>query len=161
MKRNFLYINKNFQKCIKSLKNLDFEEALDFLEKENAISTEVNCLGCKMKRVIINCDKNMSVVLAREYHNFRPTQMPDEDKLNELSKEIKNRQKKTKKENIDDLWVNPILKKTVMINPVEHEEVDPLEDEICEHETRKNCYEKTTRENCMKTHYFKLINPWT
>lgn len=44
---------------------------------------------------------------------------------------------------------------------MEIEEVEELEPEICEHETRENCYIKTGIKNCMKTHYYKLILPET
>lgn len=95
-----------------------------------------------MQKIIVECDKNKCIILAREYHNNRPKKMPKLEEINEISKEIAKRQKKRQKDDFEKIQFENLIKKTSSVHAIEVQKVEPLKPEICEHETRSNCFLK-------------------
>lgn len=131
LKNNFYNANKKFRECRqKVLEGLDFELALRFLQEQGILDIINDCIGAHMELVILNCNKNKCLELAREYHIYKPQSMP----VTEVIPERIRNALTTITQNYRDF---DLRKPT---QSLQLEKVENLEQTMCESETRYDCY---------------------
>ena len=134
-------------------------------------------VGTKMDSVIVSLDRNTMIQLKKEYFNDRPKQLPKETIQGDAEKammvlrlndaETMNRQKLKKilseptpimkecQKFIEERQRQMMLAKDAMVQS--EFSFKNLRPEICKHEKRYECFDKTGVKYCDFKHYYRLI----
>jgi mRNA (2'-O-methyladenosine-N6-)-methyltransferase len=163
-KRVYMKMNTNFIAAKNVLENLDFSEAIEWIQNEKGIEIEKTSIGNKANYVITRITKKKIIQLTRQTYNERPKEMPKIEKKNEVRDVIQKQQKTRYFNNIEETNYEANHETTFrsnILSAMDMEEVEELEEEICTFKTRYDCFLDKRDNRCMKRHYYKLLLPNT
>ena len=173
---NYSTQNEHFKRFPEYIKEDNFLKCLEQLTERNAIVSRSMYTFQKTDLVICQKDNEVLILLNRENFNERPKKLPEK-----VSKEIMPQKLDQKLVNMqrlkDEMKVNSLMRQHVIKQAEEarHQKYlsslaqEKLEygfeelrqDGVCPHETRANCFNKTSSKYCQNKHYFKLLLPHT
>ena len=159
-KRIYLNMNENFIKAKNILQNLNFSEAIEWIQNEKGIEIEKKSVTNTANYVITKIIKKKIIQLTRQTYNERPKEMTKIEKKNEVREVIQKQQKNRYFNTFEEMNYETQFQSNITTT-VETEDFPELEDKICENKTRYECFIKTKNDKCMLRHYFKLILPNT
>lgn len=172
-------INSNFKEAEELLNKLEFDKVFKFIKSKRGMETAEMAVGREMDDMIMNIDMNVLLILAREYYSYRPKQMPnvhkkafsDQGFITPIDQSALDRKRLIKimseptaiKKELQKNFEENQKKKLLKAQKQHRKEFnfDLLLNEMCQYETRKECYKATSQKYCQKHHNYELIQQYT
>lgn len=165
--------NEHFKAFPEHLKEESLYECLDQLAEKGAVDCQSMFTFSKMDTVVTAKDSDVLLMLNREHLNDRPSRLPEK-----VSRELvpqKLDQRILYKQRVKEEMKGNTLMREYMIRQAEEERhnkylaslaqekmdygFDKLSPDLCQHETRLNCFAKTGQRYCRHRHYYRKVTP--